>query len=150
MHSPSCTSCASLISIAEDVLKNGFVVLAKAFRSAFPSIIYHTCSAKRRVLRMPLAAVRVGAPESGVSEVYLFEYVNGLNYNQFLCLLNTFHIEKTSKRLSMTKQQLRSVLSLAQSDREREIIRYTAVVSSGLSATAARKHYGNATQNQKS
>ena len=44
-------------------------MLAKAFRSAFPSIIYHTCSAKRRVLRMPLAAVRVGAPESGVSEV---------------------------------------------------------------------------------
>ena len=33
-------------------------------------------------------------------------------------------------------------MSLAQSDREREIIWYTAVVSSGLSATAARKHYG--------
>lgn len=77
-----------------------------------------------------------------MSEVYLFEYSNGLNYQQFLCLLNFFHIEKTTKKLSMSKEQLKNVLGLAQSDREREMIRYTAVLSSGMSATAARKHFG--------
>ena len=107
--------------------------------SAFPNITYHTSIAKRRVLKMPLAAVRVGLPRSGVSEV---EYNQGVNYHHFQRLLNTFHLEKTTKRLSMTKQQLKSVLSIAQSVREREIIRYTAVVSSGLSATGARKHFG--------
>ena len=91
---------------------------------------------------MPLAAVRVGSPESGVSEVYLFELFQGVNYCQFQCLLNTLHLEKTTKSLSMTKQQLQSVLSFAQSDRERELIRYTAVVFSGASATKARRHFG--------
>ena len=59
--------------------KNGFVLLAKAFRSAVCS---H--SAKQRVLRMPLAAIRVGTPESGISEVYLFELIQGVDYHQFL------------------------------------------------------------------
>ena len=85
---------------------------------------------------MPLAALQVGCPKSGMSEIYLFEYSKGLNYQQFLWLLNSFHLEKTTKRLSMTKQQLKNVLSLAKSDREREVICYTAV------ATVARKHFG--------
>ena len=102
------------------ILENGFVLLAKAFRSAFPNVTYHTENAKRWVLKMPLAALRVVCPKSGLSEVYLFEYSKGVNYQQFLCLLNSFHLEKTTKKLSMTKQQLKNVLSLAQSDRERE------------------------------
>ena len=142
VHNPTCTSCTSLLSIAKSILENGFVLLAKAFRSAFPNVTYHTENAKRRVLKMPLAALRVGCPKSGLSEVYLFEYSKGVNYQQFLCLLNSFHLEKTTKKLSMIKQQLKNVLSLAQSDREREMIRYTAVLSSGMSATAARKHFG--------
>lgn len=72
----------------------------------------------------------------------MFEYSKGVNYQQFHCLLNAFHLEANTKKLSMSKQQLKNVLGLAQSDREREIIRYTAVLSSGLSATGARKHFG--------
>ena len=106
MHRQPCTSCESLLSIARSVLENGFVVLAQA------NVTYHTSIAKRRVLKMPLAAVRVGLPRSGVSEVYLFEYNQGVNYHHFQRLLNTFHLEKTTKRLSMTKQQLKSVALL--------------------------------------
>ena len=119
IHDPTCTA---LLSIAKSILENGFVLLAKAFRSAFLNVTYHTENAKCRVLKMPLAALRVGCPKSGMSEIYLFEYSKGLNYQQFLWLLNSFHLEKTTKRLSMTKQQLRNVLSLAKSDREREVI----------------------------
>ena len=114
-----------------------------------PNVTYHTSNAKGRVLRMPLAAIRVGLPSSGVSEIYLFEYIQGVNYRHFQCLLNAFHLEKTTKKLSMTKQQLKSVLSLAQNERERELVRYTAVVSSGLSATGARKHFGLDTMQQR-
>ena len=42
----------------------------------------------------------------------------------------------------MSKKQLKSVLSLAQGDNERALIRYTAVAASGVSASGARKHYG--------
>lgn len=65
-----------------------------------------------------------------------------MNYQQFLCLLNSFHLEKSTKKLTMTKQQLKGLLSIAQSDREREMIRCTAVLASGLSASGARKHFG--------
>lgn len=42
----------------------------------------------------------------------------------------------------MTKVEFKQILSLAQSDHERELIRFTAFKSSGLSATSARKHFG--------
>ena len=42
----------------------------------------------------------------------------------------------------LAKKDLEGILLLAQSDRERKILKYTAFKSSGLSATAARKYYG--------
>lgn len=113
-----------------------------SLKSAFPHITYHSHSAKRRFLQLSFIAMRVGQPKSGVSELYLFEYIPHVSYRQFLYLLNAFHQEKVTKQLTMTNEQLHSVLSIAQSDRERECIRYTAIVASGLSATNARKVFG--------
>ena len=42
----------------------------------------------------------------------------------------------------MTKNEIKQLLGLASSDREREIIRYSVFKSSGLTSTAARKHFG--------
>lgn len=89
------------------VLDNGFVFLAQAFRSAFPRLTYHSHCAKQHVLKTPLAALQVGTPESGVAEVYLFELIKGVDYHQFLNLLNSFHFEMSckNKTLAMSKQQ---------------------------------------------
>ena len=65
-----------------------------------------------------------------------------MNYQHFLHLLNTFHAEKSKKKLLMSKQQLRRILSIATSSRERVCIRMTAVLVSGLSATSTRRHFG--------
>ena len=124
--------------------------MSKAFRSAFPTLSYHPQNARHHLLRMPLVALRVGCPKSGLSEIYLFEHFKGVDYQQFLCLLNSFHLDKFSKTVAMSKQQLKNILSLAQSDREKEIIRYTAVLSSGLSASSARKHFGLDSVSQRS
>lgn len=131
MHPPSCT-CSSLFSIAQKVLTNEFVLLAEAYRSAFPQVTYHSITSKQCVLRMPLVAIRVGPPESGVSQIYLFEHEGGVNFWSFLHLLNSFHHEKSKKILALTKQELQGILSIAQSDSEREAIRYTAFKASGL------------------
>lgn len=90
---------------------------------------------------MPLVSLRVGEVKSGFSQNYLFEKFPGTDYHQFLHLLNMFHAEKCSKELAMPKKQLSDILSIAQSNRERECIRYTAVVASGLSSKAARRSY---------
>ena len=84
----------------------------------------------------------MGQSESGVSQTYLFEYVGDVNYRAFLHLLNTFHNDKHSKQLALTRPQLREILSITQSDHERELVRYTACLASGLSSTGAQKHYG--------
>ena len=72
MHGSSCTVCQALLTVAQTVLDNGFVLLAQAFKSAFPNVTYHSHSAKQRLLQTPLAAICVGTPESGLAEVYLF------------------------------------------------------------------------------
>lgn len=76
------------------------------FRSAFPGVTYHSHSAKCRVLQLPLAALRVGRPESGTSEVYLMDYVPEVNYCHVLILINTFHLQKQSA-LSFIKDELK-------------------------------------------
>ena len=45
-------------------------------------------------------------------------------------------------RPSMTKDQLIQLLTLTQSDREREVIKYAVYKSSGLTPSAARRLYG--------
>jgi hypothetical protein len=95
-HASSCLICPPLLTVAQMVLDSGYVLLSEAFRSAFPLVTYHSHSAKR-LLQLPLVALRVGNPESGFSEVYLFEHFRNVNYQQFLRLLNTFHAEKMKK-----------------------------------------------------
>jgi len=72
----------------------------------------------------------------------LFEHIHGTNYQQFLSLLNRLHVDRKAKKLAMSKLELKELLTLAQSDRERESLRYVAYKASGISATAARKQYG--------
>lgn len=123
------------MAVVRMILDRGYVLLAEAFRYAFLNVTYHSHSTKRRLLQLPLVALRVGHPQSGFSEVYLFEHFPTVNYHQFLRLLDRFHTEKTNKRLLMSKQELKHVLSIATSSRERECIRITAVLASGISGT---------------
>lgn len=104
LHKPSCSVCPTLLGISEAILSNGFLLLSQAFKSAFPHVTYHSHSAKRRLLQLPLVAIRVGQPKSGVSQIYLFEYIPNINYHQFLHLLNAFHKEKVTKRLTYHDQ----------------------------------------------
>ena len=138
-HKQPCINCASLLMVARMILKDGFVPLHTAFKKAFPDITYRSESAKQRLLRIPLVALRVGMPNSGQSIVYLCEYTPNVNYRHFVTLLSA---SQSAQKCPLTKEKLKDIMSVAQSDRERECIRYTAFVTSGLSATAARKQFG--------
>ena len=91
-------------------------------------------TALERFLQMPLVAVRMGTPSSGTSAWYVLEHVEGVNLAHLLHLL----LSAKSLTKSIDRREIRAILSLAQSDRERELIRYTAFRASGLSATAAK------------
>lgn len=99
---------------------------------------------------MPLAAVRIGTPQSGTAAWYLLEYKEGVKYFQVVQFLEAMLFPRQGSVQIITKSELKALLGLAQSDRERELIRYSVFRSSGLSASRARRHLGLENMQQRS
>ena len=76
------------------------------------------------------------------STIIVMEYVNGVDYIKFAHYFNACASYQSTTIPKLSKCELKQLLSIAHSDQEREVIRYTAVKASRLSATAARKYYG--------
>ena len=140
-HRTGCKECVGLLQVANSVLENGYVKLSEAFRSAFPHLTYQTNSAKKKLLKMPVVALRVGSPSSGFSETYLIEHHPNFDHNHSLKIFCQLHEKERSKKVGLSKSELHDLLKLAQSDRERECVRYAAWKASGISASSARKQF---------
>lgn len=138
-HSQPCVQCVAMLSVASVVLEEGFCALSKAFRSAFTQQAYKTDIALRRFLQMPVAAVRIGSPQSGNAAWYLVEFVEGVNYITFAQFAEAIVACRSVKsdKIGLTKAEVKAVLGLASSDRERELIRYSIFKSSTLTSTGA-------------
>ena len=59
LHHTNCTKCDRMIMAGTDILENGVLPLTAVFKKCFPGVTYHTFNAKRLLLQMPLAAVRL-------------------------------------------------------------------------------------------
>ena len=57
------------------------------FRTAFPSTKYSSETAKHRLLEMPIVAVRVGSPTSGLAQTMLSELVGGVDYRKVASII---------------------------------------------------------------
>ena len=91
----------------------------------------------------PLTAVRVGKPQTGRSAWYLVEFVEGVDYVSFAHFSEAVFRSKTpSQPIGMGKNEVKALLGLARSDRERELVRYSIFKTSGLTSTGARQKYG--------
>ena len=142
-HMQPCCKCSAMLSVAAHVVKEGYCMLAEGFKSAFPGQKYKTDIAIARLLQMPLAVIRVGAPEGGRAAWFLIEYAEGVDYINFSHFCQAlFRADSPSPTSSLDKKAIKGLLSLARSDRERELIRYTAFKSSGMTSTAARHRFG--------
>lgn len=138
-----CFECRSLVRAGQMILSDGICSLAQVFKTAFPCIDYHSSHAKQRLLQMPVAVFRVGAPTSGRSELLVMELVQGVDYQKLALFLNARCSPTSTKATpNLTKCELKQLLSFSQSDRERESIRFAVYKASGLSVTAARKLWG--------
>ena len=86
-HNTPCSKCASFLTIAHSILKDGYVVMSEAFRNTFPHIKYTAEAARRKLFQMPLVCIVVGDVKSGQSVSYLLEYTHGLDYKAIHRLL---------------------------------------------------------------
>lgn len=142
-HMQPCLECAALLSVANYVLQKGYCMLSKAFKMAFPTQQYKADIARQRMLQMPLTCIRVGTPESGTAAWFVVEYVEGVNYIIFAHFSEAlFGAGTRSQTVGIDRGEIKALLGLAQSDREREIIRYSIFKTSGLSSSAARQKFG--------
>ena len=81
-----------------------------------------------------------------MSGVFLVEALPGDCSGAYESMINFYVCGKATNTKSaqpvLTKQNLKDVLTIAQSDRERLLIKYSVYKASGLSPTAARRYYG--------
>lgn len=132
-----------MIKAGRIILEGSLSSLHTVFSQAFPCVTYHTLNAKSRILQMPVVAIRVQCQTVEKSEILVTELINGIDYSSVLRFLDNF-IAKNSRvsKPSLSKDELAQILSLSTSDKERELIKCTAFLASGISCKSARNHLG--------
>ena len=78
----------SMIKAGTAVLENGVLPLRTVFRTYFPDVTYHSVNAKRLLLQMPLAAVRLQSKGDKKGELFLMEFIKDLDYEKVIGFLN--------------------------------------------------------------
>ena len=149
VHKCGTCECTSMLQIATTIMNEGFLSLKEAYTKHFPSVKYKSDHARRRLLQMPLACVRIDF-RAGVSECYILEHRPQTNYESIISLLKNVVHKDSGTRSSLSKHEIKTLLTICQSDRERECIRYAIYKASGVTATQARKQFGFEHMNQRS
>ena len=91
---------------------------------------------------MSLVAIRVGNPKQGYSFSILMENFSGTDYSKIGAIINGLANISTQKGVSLEKSVIKMLLSISQSDCERECLRYAIYKASGKTATMERQTYG--------
>ena len=138
-HAPSCTTCSSFIAVAKHIAENGFIRLSTAFSITSPTVKYKSKDAKRKLLQMPLAALRIKLHESNA--IYLVAKNNNLTLARSILSKVDCRNSKGEENY-MTKTCVKELLKAAESDAERERITFAISQASGHSNTKLRKLYG--------
>lgn len=137
-HKQPCTACIGLLSVAKQILDEGFIKLNKAFAMSTPGVKYKAKDAKRKLLQMPLAALKI--KESKTYTIYLVSKDTNLQLTRSLLKRKDWGSQNTG--MQMSASLVKELLSATESDAERERLTYGIVKSSGLSHTKLRQLYG--------
>ena len=138
-HDKKC-SCEGLIKVANFIERNGYMKLKEAFMLSSPGATYTSLHARQKLLQMPLTAIGIGSQAEGNFFFVIVPKQQSINYDVFRSLL-----EKTlqSRKVEMlSKEKVREILFLAESEAERKRLRCTIVKASSLSSRQALRMYG--------
>ena len=142
-HAQTCIECNLLISVAQRILESGFILLKQAFEMCSPGVTYTSSHARRKLLQMPLAAIGVGVKSAGTYCLYLVERQSSVNHAMLQTLLNkVVQSNRNNTETVVSRDEMKSLLHLAESESEKERLKYLVVRSSGMSAEKAQKIYG--------
>ena len=120
-----------MLLAAKMVEDKGFATLKDVFTTCFPEVMYNSAHARRRLLQMPLTYLRIDF-DNHTSECYLVEHSPGCNYVNLQALLKNVMQRNRSEESKLTKEDMKSLLSLCTSNKERESLRCAIVKASGI------------------
>ena len=137
-HKQPCSGCIGLLSVAKRILDDGFINLNEAFRMSNPGIKYKAKDAKRKLLQMPLAALRI--TESKSDAIYLVSKETNLELTR--SPLKRKDCSSQYADVQMSASLVKELLSASESEAERKRLTYGIAKSSGLTHTKLRQLYG--------
>ncbi|CAB4010429.1 Hypothetical predicted protein [Paramuricea clavata] len=134
-------NCEALLNVAIIVNEEGFIKLKDAAELCSPNVKYTPAHARRKMLRMPCAVIGTGSLLEGTSCLYLVEKQSPATLYLLQSLLKEACIKKQTNK-GLTKEDVKKLLNLAESESERKRLKYAVVKSSGISSTKAKAVYG--------
>ena len=138
-HSQPCSNCSSLIEIGNEISKEGYMRLNKAFSISNPGQIYKSTHAKRKLLQIPLVAIKISAENEGGKVIYLVD--KNANLATAKGLLKLLHAQPQNHGPNLTKETVKNLLQLSESESEQERLTYAISKASGFSNTKLRTLY---------
>ena len=105
-HHISCTKCKAMVQAANIIIENGICSLASLHRAVFPDLVYKSCNAKEKLLRMPLVAIQCTSSNAGNAVLLIMEYTSGVDYTKVALLLQRA-IHQGTQSFTISKQELR-------------------------------------------
>ena len=82
IHTQPCNGSNNLINIGRIVLEQGYIILSEAFKLASPGVKYTAEHGRRKILQLPLVAIRIGNPERGHLFSVLMERFSAIDYSE--------------------------------------------------------------------
>ena len=139
--------CAHMQQVGGIILNEGFIHLRQAFNMVSSDVSYTAERARRELLQIPVVSVRVGNPEKGMSFTILLEHCLGVDYSRMGLIINRMDVPSSPSH-NLEKSCVQMLLNMAQSDRDRQCIKYAIYKASEISATKARHLYGFRNMNE--
>jgi hypothetical protein len=124
------------------VNEEGFIKLKDAAELSSPNVKYTPTHARRKMLRMPCDVIGTGSLLEATSCLYLVEKQSPATLYLWQSLLKEACIKKQTNNKGLTKEDMKKLLNLAESESERKRLKYAVVKSSGISSTKAKAVYG--------
>lgn len=84
----------------------------------------------------------MGKTEQGTYSMYLVEKQNQVDYSILHTLLEKAAVKPGIKEMRISKEEMHNLLSLAEIESERELLKCIVVKATGLSSTKAKSFYG--------
>ena len=98
--------------------------LKDAFTMTSPGISYTSLHARRKLLQMPLVSIGVGNRNKGSYCIYLVEKQSAVQFKVLRSLLNNVIQSQSGQAPKISRETMHSLLKLAESDAEKQRIKY--------------------------